>query len=936
MDFSDVSHAVALGASDPQEARARTLRMAGRLAAEEIPAFLDDAARRFAEAGQAEQGTFLFGRAREVEEAHARLFGLDIDAARVQRTLVELVPHGVITATLLHEHLRRLALRPDPAVAHGWARAAVGAFFDAGVVPYPNVVADLLPVARAAGVDEAEETDHFAERLLRGGMLAKAPLPVWEAVDGALKRLAEDPEFLDLLIAARPDLYDDPETRAEHHRKWLLLLGLVRAGRRLPKEWFVELGAQPAAELMRVAGDAGDRVFPPLGRWFDPDSDPLTGRPEAIVQAKAPHWTSGTADFTAFAAKVEDDRTARAELAAYAQEVGKYGNVDYPAILTELWAHPPIRRVLTELVEGWKAECATGDLRGLERSLPWLTPLAATASPVKDALADVEVTDPVDALWRALRTGIPEELRFPNLGESPVTVVLHGDHLSLGVAGKRVEVLGPGGPVLRRDGEFPGATFPWHDGEEFWLSRLNGRRPETYRLVEGGLEVPGDLAAADARWPRSPAAAAVTFPGAAEPVQVTLDRGLVSVIADGRPTVRVRFDPVQGAEVMPPPGFWPHLAPTDPAGSAALRRLDRDGAARLIDAALVHPKELEAELPRVLPEATDPRLLNGVTELTRRAAACLFRVLRLRDALGLDHPGELPERVRTRRDLRPGGSVGQIVAVRYLAEVLEEAAGTGPAYDTPHPVGRVEIPESGRGVYFPFGTLGGTALLAAMPWTAEYVRARLLDTLAAWGNTPWGDGSGRWRRLWFAAQTTQDPVGRVWRTPNGAMINLSFQNHPHKDSVAIEYSPDGTFRDFTFPGWHDRHPPKPQGWGGADRVARLLRLIAERGPAPYDVAAVRSLAERTGLPVPTAASAACGYPFTVGHDHERSLLPPDVVALFENPETGEHAGKTGSWQLDDALREVLMPDDPEDLWTTGIAVDKAVAWWNGGGRDIGL
>ncbi|MUN42353.1 hypothetical protein [Actinomadura litoris] len=935
MDVSDVSDAVALGADDPREARARTLRIAGGRAAADVPAFLDGAALRFAEAGQVEQAAFLFGRAREVEDAHHRLFGLDIDTARVQRTLVEFVPHGVITATLLHDHLRRLAMHPEPAVAHEWARAALGAFLDAGVVPYPNVVADLLPVARAAGVEEAEETGHIAARLLRGGLLARAPLPVWEAVEGALRRLAGDPEFLDLLIAARPDLYDDPETRAEHHRRWLLLLGLVDAGRRLSRRWLVELGAQPAAELMRLAGSAGDRVFPSLGRWFDPDADPLTGRRKAPLKADAPHWTSDAADFTAFAAKVETDRSARAQLAAYAEQVGRYDNVDYPAVLTALWARPPIRRVLTELTDGWKAECAAGDLLGLERSLPWLTPLAATASPVRDALADVEVTDPVDALWRALRAGVPEELRFPNVGAAPVTVVLHEDHLTLGVAGKRVEVHGPGGTVRRRDGEFPGATFPWHDGGEFWLSRLNGRRPETYRLVDGGLEVPDGAAAAETRWPRSPAAVEVTFPGADSPVLVTLDRGLLSLVADGRPTVRVHYDPVQGEEVMPPPGFWPHLSPTDPAGSAALRRVDRADVARLVDAALVHPKELEEELPRVLPDVTDPRLLNGVAELARRAAACLFRVLRLHDALGTDHPAVLPARLRTRPDLRPGRSVGQVVAVRYLAEVLEEAAGTGPAYDTPHPVGRVELPETAPGVYFPFGALGGKALLAAMPWTAEYARARLLDTLAAWGNTPWGDGSGRWRRLWFAAQATQDPVGRVWRTPGGAMIVLSFQNHPHKDSVAVEYSPDGAFRDFTFPGWHERYRPKPQGWGGADRIARLLRLIAERGPAPYDVAAIRSLAERTGLPVPTAASAACGYPFTVGRDHERSLLPPDVEALFQDPETGGHAAKTGSWQLDDALREVLMPDDPEDLWVTGIAVDKAVAWWNGGGRDEG-
>ncbi|OLT36913.1 hypothetical protein BJF79_30455 [Actinomadura sp. CNU-125] len=280
--------------------------------------------------------------------------------------------------------------------------------------------------------------------------------------------------------------------------------------------------------------------------------------------------------------------------------------------------------------------------------------------------------------------------------------------------------------------------------------------------------------------------------------------------------------------------------------------------------------------------------------------------------------------------LRAGRQIAQVAAVRYLADLLAEAAGSGPAYDTPHPLGRVDAP---RPNYLQFGTLGGEALLAARPWTAEYQRAKARDVLGALGDTPWGDGSGRWRRLWFQAQATQDPVGQVWRTPNGAMVILSFQNHPHKDSVAMEYSPDAAFRDFVFPGWTNKYDPRPQGWGGADRIARFLRLLDERGPAPYDVSAVHRLAERTGLPPHTAASAAYGFLYTAGRQSESSLIPPEVDALYHDPETGD-LRKHESWQLDDALREVLMPDDPEDLWIDGLAVDKAVDWWTRVGSRI--
>ncbi|MEU8304159.1 hypothetical protein AB0C84_11395 [Actinomadura sp. NPDC048955] len=942
----EMDGALALAPDDPEGARERVLRTAGHRPAASLPDFFSAAAGAFARAGHAEQAAFYLGRAGEVEEANARLLGLAPDTARAQRVLVDLVPLGAITASALHGHLKRLARHDDAAAAHAWAREAVCAFFDAGTVPYPNVVADLLPVARSAGVDEADETGFIAERLLRGGLLPRAPLPLWKSVDAALRRLAGDPALLDLLIAARPDggLYADPGPRAEHHRHWLLLLGLVKAGRRLPPDWFAAAGPQPANELMRLAAGAGDRLFPAPGRWFDPAADPVVGRsapdPLAFTRSKvqAPHWNGEDDALPRFLAQLDEGApNARERLDACVRGLGHYANVDYPSLLRALWAQGTVRRALSEDVARWREECAAGDLLGLEVALPRLAPLAewAAATPAAEALAGLEITDPVDALWRALRAGLPEELRFPAVEGSYATAVLHDDLLTVGVEGKRVEVFGPEGPVHRADLPHATGTYPWYDGADCYVSRLNGNRAETYRApAPGELEVPAD---GRWRWPRSPAAVALTFPGATAPTQLTLDRGLLRLVdGAGRTTLRIRYSPSQpGDAVMPPPGFWPHLPAADPEGSAALRGLTRDGAARLVDAALVHRRELDAELGRVLPEITDARLLEEVAAQALRAAACLLDVLRLRDALRLAPPEGLPERIRPGGGLRAGRNVARVPAIRYLAEVLVEAAEAGPAYDTPHPLGRIDLPTGARAVHFAFGTLGGEALLAALPWRAAYQRAKAVDLLGAWGGTPWGDGGGRWRRLWFGAQATQDPEGQLWRTPNGAMVILSWQARPHKESFAVEYSLDGVFRDFTFPGWHHRYPPRPQGWGGADRIARYLRLLDERGPAPYDVAAVRRLAEGTGLPVSSAASAAYGYPFTVGNEKERDRLPADVAVLYTDPETGEHA-RNRSWQLDEALRQPLMPADPEDLWVTGLDVDGAVAWWEAEGRELGL
>ncbi|OLT36912.1 hypothetical protein BJF79_30450 [Actinomadura sp. CNU-125] len=617
-------------ADDPAGARAEVLRTAGALPARALPEFLEHAAGVFAANALPDEAAFLFGRARDVEDAQARLLGLPADAARAQRTLVGLVPSGAITASLLHDHLRRLATHPEPETAHRWAREAVAAFLDTGTIPYPNFVADLLPPARAAGLPEDAEERFVAERLLRDGLLPRAPLPVWEALDRALRGLAEDDGLLDLLIAARPDpaLYDDPQPRDAHHRHWLLLLGLVGGGRRLSREWFRDAGPLPANELMRLAAAAGDRLFPPPGRWFDPAADPVVGRAAAHPLTPAPpkrggfnddspRWWSNT-DFAEIAAKIEDEPDVRRELDAFVRNLGYYGNVDYPAVLRGLLEHGPIRRVLAEQFAEWRDECAAGDLDGLEPALLRLLPMAE-AMPDADVLAGLEITDPVDAGWRAVRAGLPEELRFPSVAEGSASAVLHGELLTLGLGGKRVEVQSPDGVVHRQDVSFPTGVYPWSDGTDLYLSRLHDGRPETYRVADGGrLEVPDGERL---RWPQSPTSVPVTFPGAAEPVQVTLDRGVLRLLADGRTTLRRRF--ALGREngaVMPPPGFWPHLAPADPGGSEALRRLDRDGFARLVDAALITEKELDGELARVLRTFTDVRLRDAVRTLATRAA----------------------------------------------------------------------------------------------------------------------------------------------------------------------------------------------------------------------------------------------------------------------------------------------------------------------------
>jgi hypothetical protein len=232
------------------------------------------------------------------------------------------------------------------------------------------------------------------------------------------------------------------------------------------------------------------------------------------------------------------------------------------------------------------------------------------------------------------------------------------------------------------------------------------------------------------------------------------------------------------------------------------------------------------------------------------------------------------------------------------------------------------------------GQLGGRALEVAWPWTRPATRALALDGLRDGSVTPWGDGSGRWRKLTFTTpeRIRESPEGELWRTPNGVLMIFHYDSREGVAS-AVEYCRDGDFRPVDLPGWDPYDVPVPQGWGGADRIARFLSTYAERGHAPHDVAQARQIAERTGLPLPEVASACFGYPFFFGMEADRGRWPRDVLDLYTDPATGERAkGKPPrSYWLDRTMRHHLMPDDPEELWTTGLAVDRVVEWWHAHG-----
>ncbi|RFS87444.1 hypothetical protein D0T12_04265 [Actinomadura spongiicola] len=948
-----------LVAAGPTGAKKMLTRAAEPLPAAELALFFEQACRELVRAGESELAYWAFGQARKVEKNHPALLDLD----RVQDVFLELVPAGGVGPAALRDYAKLLAAELPGEEAHARFRAVICAGFDAGLVPYARIFPDLRTLARGAKIKKRDEEAFLAERLLRAGLVPIASHQVWAAAREPLAAVAgRDDDLMKLLIAAEPDRARHEEESGEEvaekiRQMWLECLAESGAGAHLPAAWFGTTGRGcAAAVLLRLVDQAGDRLFPGaevvVGEETDPAVPPPDHRhiiPQSEFNSDAPRWWASDFDIGRLAADVASGPEGRERFAslldAFVRDLGYFGNVDYAATVKALWDLPEIREVLLETVDAWAADAGRRDLPFLHNALRQLVRITGPGGLLElepNVLESAEPADPVDALLAALRGGIPAELGVPGNGvphKSPKagrTIIQHLGYLTITERSWHAYASVSGDDSLMvKLPQLPDGLLPWYDGTTGLLSRIKDGRWQTFR-VEGQtgetVALTLDPEAATAR-PQAPGAAEVTFPGAAGPNEVRLNRGEITVIApDGTRTARLPYSPVMSGKggLVPPPGWWARRDPADPDGSAALRLLDREGAARLLEATLTGPGAATDALAAVLPEVTGPALRDGVLEAARMAVECLLLGIELRARIGRPQPSGLPGLVSAAPDLPFAPTMAKtrwLVRQRLLARALESAATDEPTTERPYLVRTVSLPPGGH-VGAGMETLAGYALPAVLPWTSDAQREEILDVLRLWANAPMGDGTAAFRVLRFTPaggdgqsdaerqmvdrELEQQAPGQLWRTPNGALRISGYQRHD-RTATAVEYAPGGTFHPIELPGWQTTKASVPC-WGTADRVVRLLRLLAERGPAPIDAAAtVRDLAERTGLGSADAV-AVCKFPADV--------LGDDV------PTTGAAI----SYPMRDALRERLLPGDPADLWTTGLAVEAAADWWRDHGE----
>ncbi|MDX2915185.1 hypothetical protein [Streptomyces griseiscabiei] len=406
---------------------------------------------------------------------------------------------------------------------------------------------------------------------------------------------------------------------------------------------------------------------------------------------------------------------------------------------------------------------------------------------------------------------------------------------------------------------------------------------------------------------------------------------------------------------LPPPAYWHFLTPRDKPSSKPLRMVTADAVRALLgatDAGAPDPDgtapggtgtgaggaAVRAELTRLLPEVTDPRIVDGVLRVTLLAAD----VLRRRE--------ELSRRVRIMRS-GPVVTLPAEIPDTALAPALHGLLPELRAHDAPVPGPRPatltsvaadgrylrgEIDDETRHLALPAAPLDWPALLgridavawrAAVDTTSAEERAALAALLRTWSGGPFAERGGRWRtgRAPLAALTASRATGHLV-TASGERGGTARFVQRATDPAPSPGTADGETAS-------GAQTPAAQGDGhttvtverdDSGRLPALLDLVERRGPLPLPARAVEVFSRRTGVRGTIALLALAGLPRRARHDEDLKMLRSKPYRASK-PVTDEYHAL---WHRlgPEGRRAVLaagVPEDPAELWTDGGTVAAA-------------
>ncbi|NUU23823.1 MAG: hypothetical protein HOV68_20325, partial [Streptomycetaceae bacterium] len=348
-------------------------------------------------------------------------------------------------------------------------------------------------------------------------------------------------------------------------------------------------------------------------------------------------------------------------------------------------------------------------------------------------------------------------------------------------------------------------------------------------------------------------------------------------------------------------------------------------------------RDIRLGLEPLLPGVTADRLLDGIAGTVWSAVEC--RVLMARH---LDREDAANPVLRTEPLPYPRADAGDLRA-RIFTDMQRMFLGLGAAADACADPKVAAPPETvwlanAVGWEAQVGRLGGRALRAALQPRGDARSDDLrADGIRASGVPHMGDPAGRWRTLVLHLDVNSPPkAGTVCRTARGCVIVLQ-SPRSSGGCAALEYAADGVFGDPPFGTIAEQRVCR--GWGGLDRIAAFLRLLDERGPAPWPTASIAAFADATDMSVARATLLTVGFEPRDAYILRRggSGMPPHLIAasgLSERSliEAGAVLAREATAEQRLEVPELLMPDDPAELWEDRLAVARAAEWWNGRAR----
>ncbi|MFF4218266.1 hypothetical protein [Streptomyces nondiastaticus] len=225
------------------------------------------------------------------------------------------------------------------------------------------------------------------------------------------------------------------------------------------------------------------------------------------------------------------------------------------------------------------------------------------------------------------------------------------------------------------------------------------------------------------------------------------------------------------------------------------------------------------------------------------------------------------------------------------------------------------------------GRIGAVALRAAAPSTRPARREVLLNFLESWAESPFADPSYRFRIGRLAAEGPFGVRGASGST-HGAAVATYWPVKGKRRLLEARTGDDAPGLPGELLYAEDAH----RGWGGPEQLRRLVALVRERGPMPWDPAAVVELSDACGISRPAAALTLAGNPGAGGY--YTPFLDKDERAALGLKTAEAESGRAELGRLRDADRVALLadvlPEDPADLWEPGglrrVAARTAEAW----------